>query len=274
MTDYESNFIKKYQKARDEKNSILCAGFDPAISDQRENNVIPGRYFKDKSIEEGMLEFFEEFLESVHENCCAIKPNNQYIFHFSLDAYQKMNRMIHEQGLVSILDQKLGDIGSTNDSGFYWMNKMGFDAVTFSPFAGNIAESITSAHKVGMGLIALTLMSNPEAIYFMKNAQIEGKSGYEFIAQKIGELKGDGLVVGATGHVTELDIQKIRKLAGNDPVMLIPGIGKQQGDLNKVIVHGGKNILLNVSRDILYSNNIKEAAIRYNNQFNNVRMGK
>ncbi|MBN1329025.1 MAG: orotidine 5'-phosphate decarboxylase [Candidatus Heimdallarchaeota archaeon] len=274
MIAYENDFIRKYLKARDEKNSILCAGFDPAIPEQRENNIIPAKYFSDKSIEDGILEFFEDFLESVQENCCAIKPNNQYIFHFSLEAYQKMNRMIHEQGLISILDQKLGDIGSTNDSGFFWMNKMGFDAVTYSPFAGNIAESITSAHKVGMGIIALTLMSNPEAIYFMKTAQIEGKVAYEFIAQKIGELKGDGLVVGATGHVTDEDIQKIRKLAGNDPIMLIPGIGKQQGDLNKVIAYGGQNILLNVSRDILYSNNMKEAAIKYNYQFNDARKGK
>ncbi|NHJ85339.1 MAG: hypothetical protein FK734_07740 [Asgard group archaeon] len=274
MPNYERDFIKKYKKARDEKNSILCAGFDPAIPEQRENNVIPQEYFKDKSVEEGMLGFFEHFLESVHENCCAIKPNNQYIFHFSLNAYQKMNKMIHEQGLISILDQKLGDIGSTNESGFYWMNRMGFDAVTFSPFAGNIAEGIKSAHKVSMGVITLTLMSNPEAIYFMKNTLMNGKKGFEYIAQQVGEFGGDGLVVGATGHVSVEDIRRIRTLAGDEPVMLVPGIGKQQGDLEKVIIFGGDNVLLNVSRDILYSDNIKTAAINYNKQFNEVRKGK
>ncbi|MCK5184369.1 MAG: orotidine 5'-phosphate decarboxylase, partial [Candidatus Heimdallarchaeota archaeon] len=211
---------------------------------------------------------------SVQDYCCAIKPNNQYIFHMGLKSYQKMNKMIHDQGLVSILDQKIGDIGSTNDSGFYWMNEMGFDAVTYSPFAGNIAESLNSANQVGMGLITLTLMSNPDAIYFMKNAIIDGQKGYEFIAGKMKELKGDGIVVGATGHVTADDLEKIRELAGNDVVMLIPGIGKQQGDLKKVIQFGGENVLLNVGRAILYSENLMESAKKYNVQFNDVRKGK
>ncbi|NHJ32414.1 MAG: orotidine 5'-phosphate decarboxylase [Asgard group archaeon] len=275
MVNYDKDFLRKYQKARDEKDSILCAGFDPAIPNQREKNTLPEKYFEDnKSVEEGILAFFEDFLESVQDYCCAIKPNNQYIFHMSLKSYQKMNKMIHKQGLVSILDQKLGDIGSTNDSGFYWMNKMGFDAVTYSPFAGNIAESLNAAHKVGMGLITLTLMSNPDAIYFMKNSEIEGQKGYEFIAKKMKEFNGDGIVVGATGHVTAEDLQKIRKLAGEDVLMLIPGIGKQEGDLKKVIQFGGENVVLNVSRGILYSENIKETAIKYNNQFNKVRKGK
>lgn len=275
MANYNKDFLRKYQKARDEKDSILCAGFDPAIPNQREKNTLPEKYFEDgKTFEEGIMIFFEEFLESVQDFCCAIKPNNQYIFHMGLKSYQKMNKMIHDQGLVSILDQKIGDIGSSNDSGFYWMNEMGFDAVTYSPFAGNIAESLNSAHQVGMGLITLTLMSNPDAIYFMKNAIVDGQKGYEFIAGKMKELKGDGIVVGATGHVTADDLEKIRELAGNDVVMLIPGIGKQQGDLKKVIQFGGENVLLNVGRAILYSENLMESAKKYNVQFNEVRKGE
>ena len=88
------------------------------------------------------------------------------------------------------------------------------------------------------------------------------------------ELHGDGIVVGATGHVTDTDIRKIRELSGNDCIMLIPGIGKQQGDLKKVIVNGGQNVLLNVGRAILYSENMNESAIHYNTQFNKVRKGK
>ncbi|MFW9922055.1 MAG: orotidine 5'-phosphate decarboxylase [Candidatus Thorarchaeota archaeon] len=275
MLKYDKNFLKKYQKARDEKNSILCAGFDPAIPTQRSKNVIPEKYFfNNREIEDSILNFFENFLEGVQENCCAIKPNNQYILHFSLKACQKMNKMIHQQGLVSILDIKIGDIGSTNDSGFYWMKEMGFDAATFSPFAGNIKESIESAHNFDIGLITLTLMSNPEAIYFMKEGIIAGKKGYEFIVNEIKLHNGDGMVVGATGHVTESDIEHIRKLAGNEPIMLIPGIGQQQGDLKKVILHGGDNILLNVSRGILYSDDIEKTAREYNEAFNEVRKGK
>jgi orotidine 5'-phosphate decarboxylase subfamily 2 len=269
--NYDKDFLKKYQKARDEKDSILCAGFDPAIPNQREKNVLSESYFEGRTIEEGILAFFDDFLESVQDSCCAIKPNNQYIFHIGLKTYKEINKKIHDKGLISILDQKIGDIGSSNDSGFYWMKEMGFDAVTYSPFAGNIEESLTSAHNVGLGLITLTLMSNKDAIYFMKDSIVDGQKGYEFIAKKMGMHNGDGIVVGATGHVTASDIQEIRKIAGEDCVMLVPGIGKQQGDLRKVIENGGKNVLLNVGRAILYSENMKEAVKKYNNQFNEVR---
>ena len=275
MPTYDKNFIRKYEKARDEKDSILCAGFDPAIPQQRKDNVIPEKYFEDKkSIQESIISFFEDFLEEVKEYCCAVKPNNQYIFHMDIEAYKKMNKMIHKEGLVSILDAKIGDIGSTNDSAFYWMKQMGFDAVTFSPFAGNIKDSLDAAHKVDLGLITLTLMSNPDAVYFMKDALIENQKGYEFIASEVKKHHGDGIVVGATGHVTDNDLKKIRELAGHEIVMLVPGIGKQAGDLEKVILYGGKNILLNVSRGILYSENIKKTANEYNKKFNEVRKRK
>ncbi|MHA1628765.1 MAG: orotidine 5'-phosphate decarboxylase / HUMPS family protein [Candidatus Heimdallarchaeota archaeon] len=272
--NYQRDFLRKYEKAKEEKNSILCAGFDPAIPGQRKENVVPAKFLEKKTLEEGILSFFEEFLERVQDYCCAIKPNNQYLFYLSLNAYQKLNRKIHDYGLVSILDQKIGDIGSTNDAGFYWMKKMGFDAVTHSPFAGNIKESITAAHAEGLGLITLTLMSNPDAIYFMKEATLEGLKGYEFIAKKVGEYQGDGVVVGATGHVTKEDISTIRKLAGDETIMLVPGIGKQQGDLEKIINFGGTNILLNVSRAIMYAKDIGKAAETYNQKFNEVRKRK
>jgi len=268
MTTYDHEFLKKYQKAKEEKQSILCAGFDPAIPGQRKENVIPTEYLEGRTLEEGILYYFEHFIEQVEEHCCAVKPNNQYLFYLSLEAYQKINKKIHEYGLVSILDQKIGDIGSSNDAGFYWMKRMGFDAVTHSPFAGNIEESIDAAHDNGLGLITLTLMSNPDAIYFMKKAIIEGHKGYEFIAKKVSEFHGDGIVVGATGHVTKEDISTIRSACGEEAVMLVPGIGKQQGDLEKIIVHGGENILLNVSRSILYAQDSKEAAKNYQQRFN------
>ena len=159
MTSYDQNFLKKYEKSRDEKNSILCAGFDPAIPTQREKNVIAEKYFKGSgSATEAIMGFFEDFLESVQDYCSVIKPNSQYIFHMGISNIQKMNKMIHEQGITSLFDHKISDIGSTNDSGFYWIKEMGFDGTTHSPFAGNIEESLISAHKHDIGLVTLTLM--------------------------------------------------------------------------------------------------------------------
>ena len=85
--NYQRDFLRKYEKAKEEKNSILCAGFDPAIPGQRKENVVPAKFLEKKTLEEGILSFFEEFLERVQDYCCAIKPNNQYLFYLSLNAY-------------------------------------------------------------------------------------------------------------------------------------------------------------------------------------------
>jgi orotidine-5'-phosphate decarboxylase len=53
--------------------------------------------------------------------------------------------------------------------------------------------------------------------------------------------------------------------------MLVPGIGSQQGDLLKVITHGGDNIMLNVSRSILYADDMAKTAEKYKNLFNDAR---
>ncbi|MHA1155192.1 MAG: hypothetical protein ACTSQK_03710, partial [Candidatus Heimdallarchaeota archaeon] len=97
---------------------------------------------------------------------------------------------------------------------------------------------------------------------------------YEFIAEELKINNGDGMVVGATGHVTTEDIQTIRRLAGDDVVMLVPGIGKQQGDLKKIIQYGGENVMLNVGRAILYSTDLRASVLEYNKKFNEVRKGK
>jgi orotidine-5'-phosphate decarboxylase len=45
--------------------------------------------------------------------------------------------------------------------------------------------------------------------------------------------------------------------------MLVPGIGAQSGDPEKVIRAGGTNILINVGRDIIYSANPRRKSEEY-----------
>jgi orotidine-5'-phosphate decarboxylase len=217
-----------------------------------------------------MFEFCMDSIRNVSDHCSAIKPNMQFVMAFGLERFRKLNALAHEKGLVSILDNKLGDIGSTNKSSFYWARQAGFDALTFSPFAGNIEEATNEAHKHSLGLIVLTLMTNPEAKYFMREAKIEGKTGHEWIAEKIGKIGSDGAVVGST-HTTTEEIANIRKLIGSDKVILIPGIGAQGGDLSGTIDAFGKSILVNVGRGVLYASNQKTEAKKYNEMLNGMR---
>ena len=83
-------------------------------------------------------------------------------------------------------------------------------------------------------------MSNPEAETFMKNATIGRTPVYLRIATDVGRYGADGCVVGATGHVTEKDLRSIRRRAGKDKILLIPGIGTQKGDPEKVVKTGDR----------------------------------
>ena len=69
---------------------------------------------------------------------------------------------------------------------------------------------------------------------------------------------------GLARHVTEEDIKIVRKTAGRDKVLLVPGIGTQRGDARKVLEAGGENVLVNVSRDIIYAENPKVKSEEYN----------
>lgn len=68
---------------------------------------------------------------------------------------RELTKKIHEEGVLAILDHKLSDIGSTNESALFWISDMGFNAFTFSPFAGNIQTTVDTAHNRDLGVIVL-----------------------------------------------------------------------------------------------------------------------
>lgn len=271
------NFIDKYQKAKSEKDSILCVGLDTVPPIVGENiktyQSIPPKFFNNCSIEEGVFNFCIKLIDDVKDFCCAIKPNTQHLlFALSTDKIKEINKIIHEENLISILDHKLGDIGSTNSSALYWIKELGFDALTFSPFAGNIKNTVKEAHERDLGLIVLTLMSNPESVIIQKKAKYQKRPLFKYIAKEINSSNADGCVIGATGHVKISEIKRIRELVGEEKLFLCPGIGKQGGDANNIIKFGGKNILINVGRSIIYSDNPKLEAKKFNDAFNKIRL--
>ncbi len=264
------DFLEDYNRVREEKNSVLCVGLDPALPDQRHNNVIQKIYAGDSG--DAILQYCLEIVDEVADHCCAIKANSQYIlFALNQPKLEILNAAIHEYGLLSILDHKLGDIGSSNESALYWAKKCGFDAITFSPYAGNIREATDMAHEMDLGIFVLDLMSNPEAEGFQKKAKFNNTPIYMRVAEDARHAESDGIVVGATGHVRETELMKIRKGFGDKRIILFPGIGIQGGDLNNAITYGGKNILLNVGRGIIYAPNPREAAEKFNEAINKLR---
>lgn len=253
-------FYEKYLKAIREKDSFININLDPALPKQRKENVISNKYIS-KEDSETLLNFSLDIIEQVSDYCCSIKPNTQYYLGHT-EIFKKITKKIHEEGLIAILDHKLSDIDSSNDSALYWIKEMGFDALTFSPFAGTIQETVEKAHKKDLGVIVLTFMSNPEAEELMVKTAIDGEPYYLHTAKLVKESKADGCVVGLTGFVENKHIKNIQKVIGERVVLLLQGIGPQGGEARKIkYVH---NPLVSLGRAVIYSDDPRETAERYN----------
>ena len=256
-------FYKKYLKATKEKGSYININLDPALPKQRSENVIPERYVSEDDTET-LLNFSLDIIEQVSDYCCSIKPNTQYYLgHTSI--LDKIAKKTRQEGMLAILDHKLGDIGSTNGSAIYWIKEMGFDAFTFSPFAGNTQKTVKKAHENDLGVIVLTLMSNPEAEQMMINTAVNGQPYYLYAAKTVKEAEADGCVVGLTCFVEDEYIKNIQQVVGDKVVFLLQGIGPQGGQVNKIrYVH---NPLVSLGRAVIYSNNPRKTIKGYHDMF-------
>ncbi len=251
-------FHEKYLNAREERKSILCIGLDPALEGQRKHDVIPKKYGND------LLGFCLDIIDETAEHACAFKINSQYVlFKLALDELKLLNQVVRDRGCLSILDHKLGDINESNNSAFYWIKKAGFDALTYTPYPGNIREAVDDAHQHNLGLFVLALMSNPQAEWIQKDAPDDHPPLYERITREAGLSKADGLVVGTTDHVKNLDLRRIKASCGDETIYLCPGVGRQRGRIERVFQTLGDNLLLNVGRAIIYDQHPGEKANGY-----------
>jgi orotidine-5'-phosphate decarboxylase len=254
-------FYEQYLKATREKGSFINLNLDPALPQQRTENTVPDKYVH-KENAETLLDFSLDIIEQVGDYCCSIKPNTQYYLGHT-NILEKITKKIHKEAMLAILDHKLGDIGSTNGSALYWIKKMGFDAFTFSPFAGNTQRTVEKAHEKNLGVIVLTLMSNAEAEKMMLNTTVDGQPYYLHTAQTVKETGADGCVVGVTCFVEDKYIKNIQESVGDKVVFLMQGIGPQGGQANKI--RYAKNPLVSLGRAVIYADDPKKAIKGYHN---------
>jgi len=263
-------FFVRYSEIVKEKNSVININLDPALPKQRKDNVVPEKFVTKDDVET-LLNFSFYIIEEVADYCCSVKPNTQFFFKDS-KILRKLSKKIHDNGMMAILDHKLSDIGSTNDSAMFWISDMGFDAFTFSPFAGNIQKTVEGAHNKNLGVIVLTLMSNPEAEKIMVNSLVDNRPFYEFIANEVKKSGADGCVVGLTGFVKTEYVKTIQKIVGDDIIFLLQGIGPQGGSPENI-----KHVsspLVSLGREVIFDENPKEVVKRYRELFNSMRVKK
>ncbi len=218
-----------------------------------------------------------------------------------MDTLVELASMAHVRGLVVIEDSKLADIGSTNDAGVYHAQDKVMDAVTFSPFAGNLKEATEQAHARNLGLISMCIMSNPDyereknkwvnikedyANYFISDAlsieDIPHTKQYIQLAHDANKFEVDAIVIGAPSkdnHIKEFEIENVRKYVSDEMLVLLPGVGAQGGEASSIWKYFHKDkVIVNVGRSLMLpkgSNstpkNQAETAKQYRDMLNKLR---
>lgn len=270
-------FQQKLDAITQKNNSLLCVGLDSDLKKLPE-------FLKQKEFP--LFEFNKAIIDTTHDLVCAYKPNSAF-YEAEGDRGVLQLKMTCDYirqnypEIPIILDAKRGDIGNTN-LGYvkFAFDYLQADALTVMPYMG--IESLTPYFKrEEKGIIIGCHSSNPGAKEFQE-LLIDGKPLYQIVAQEIMKQYGTNpdcmIFMGATFPD---QIGEIRKIVG-DMTMLVPGIGAQEGILEKTLKAGLNSkktgLIINSSRSIIFASGgedfaqkSKEAAQNLKNQINKFR---
>lgn len=242
------SFAESLRKIQEDRNSLLCVGLDS------DPDLLPPHLGKTP---DSVLEFNRQVIEATKDLVCGYKLNLAFYEALGSEGWSVLQKTVSSipADLLVIGDAKRGDIGNTADRyASALLADLKFGAVTVNPYMGrDSVEPFLKYRERGVFLLALT--SNPGSKDFQR-LKVGKAPLYEKIvgaAKKWNTNDNIGLVVGAT-HPKEL--RKIRSMVPAMP-LLIPGIGKQGGDLRSVVRYGcdrkGLMAVVNVGRSIIYS---------------------
>lgn len=241
------------------RHHFVCVGLDSDAS-KLPHHLVKAR----TSITNAIYRFNCGIIEAVGDIAGAIKINVAfYEMHGDkgVAVLQKTIAYAHNvaPSLPIILDAKRGDIGNTNmgyvKAAFGELN-YDADAITVHPYLGKEAM-MPFLLQQNKGVIVLCKTSNPGAGEF-QDLVINGEPLFIHVAKNVAQnwnsVNGNCAVV--AGATYPDDIGKIRKAVGMLPI-LIPGIGKQGGDLEGAVKNGrdilGGGFIINSSREIIFA---------------------
>jgi orotidine-5'-phosphate decarboxylase len=236
------------------------------IARNKESNIILAFDFPFEKPEnrKNLFSKAENVLEAVSPHICAVKFNHHLVLPLGLfDGVQKLVKKAHDRGLMTIMDCKANDIGSTNEVIAEYYYAAGFDALIANPFIGweeGLKPIFDVAHKLQRGVILLVYMSHKGAGEGYGQTIYDSEKGekmpqYVSFAKKALKLEADGAVVGATYPEK---IREVHQILGEKTPIYSPGIGAQGGEI-KIALKAGARYLI-VGRAITLSENPAEAA--------------
>lgn len=241
--------------------NFVCVGLDSQYE------RIPEFVKRGLPVQGGMFMFNKKIIDATHDLVCAYKANSAFYEaqtgHGGSGALTDTVNYIHGNypGIPFILDAKRGDIGNTN-LGYveYAFDFIRADAVTVHPYLGK--ESLKPfLDRKEKGIFVLARTSNPGAGEFqdliVKHLELGEVPLYQVVAYQVAkEWNENGNCCLVAGATYPEELAEVRRLAPDLPI-LIPGIGKQKGDLEKTVKAGKdqrkSGMIIHSARDIIFA---------------------
>ncbi|MBI2482200.1 MAG: orotidine-5'-phosphate decarboxylase [Candidatus Vogelbacteria bacterium] len=274
------------------RGNFVCVGLDSEFGKIPESEHIRGNNYG-VNIARTIAAFNRAIVKATGGFVCAYKLNTAFYEANGDEGIGALQRTIADIHAIApdvpvILDAKRADIGNTNagyvDAAFGFLRA---DAITVHPYLG--AEALQPfLARAEKGIIVLCHTSNPGAGEFQDREVVLtfdelstvvgdadlanyliGEMGwsyptggyripmYQYVALRVSRHwnRSDNcaVVVGATYPEK---LRAVRRIVGDIPI-LIPGIGAQGGDVEKIVSAGknncGQGMIINSSRGIIFA---------------------
>lgn len=238
MRGMAETFAERFAEVR-ERRGPLVWGLDPA------GPLLEAWGFGDSP--DGLDRFADLVLDAAVGTVGLVKPQSAFYERHGWRGLRTLQRLIGEArgaGLLTILDVKRGDVGSTNhayaEAYLGAGAPMAADAVTVHPYLGLGAMDafVFRAHDAGACLLVVTRSSNPEGRITQSARDADGRTVEESLLLGIGELNAlltpggigpVGAVVAPDPRAPALD------LTAANALFLAPGVGAQGATVTDVV---------------------------------------
>lgn len=240
------------------KQSFLCIGLDTELS------LIPPHLLR---LQDPVFEFNKAIIDATHDLCIGYKPNLAFYESMGLKGWESLEKTMQylaqfKNELFTIADAKRGDIGNT--SKMYakaFFENFDFDSVTVAPYMGE--DSVTpflSYENKWVILLGLTSNKGSNDFQFLETGN--GKL-YENVISKAHQWASPDKLMFVVGATHPEEFKNIRALAP-DYFFLVPGVGAQGGDLEKICENGMNSqcgLIINSARQIIYASKGEDFAL-------------
>ncbi|MFN8638258.1 MAG: orotidine-5'-phosphate decarboxylase [Dehalococcoidia bacterium] len=255
-TSSQSRFLAKFRASAVRNNSLLCVGLDPDPA------LIPPGV--------APIDFLRAVIEATADFAACYKPNAAFFEALEGDPFAMLREVIAAvpDGIPVLLDAKRNDIG--NSAAFYAQavfDRIGADAVTVSPYLGRDGvQPFLDYRDRHSFLLVRTSNAGARDLQDLEVTSADGapRHLYEHMAALARDWNVEGNVGMVVGATYPAEAARIRAIAP-EPVILAPGVGAQQGELEAAVRAcldaAGGGLLVNASRAVLYADRTPEGYV-------------